>query len=205
MLTPEMAGLVARELKAEFPHLPLVFHSHYQSGFAYATYLEALRCGANGVECSLGFPDGAGQPYSLSLLRMAEDYGLDTGSPDKDAWSRVAQLCRTQLLPLYPNANVVRVPDVSVEQNGIAGGQRSILDKELRDAGQADLIPQVDRTVQVVRKQGGMVCQVTPHTFDYSNGRTRPTLAELPSPVRINRFCSSSLFRRSFSFLCPRR
>ena len=184
-----MAGLVARELKAEFPHLPLIFHSHYQSGFAYATYLEALRCGANGVECSLGFPDGAGQPYSLSLLRMTEEYGLDTGNPDKAAWTRVSKLCRTELLPLYPNANVVRVPDVSVEQNGIAGGQRSILDKELRDAGQAELIPQVDKTVQVVRRQGGMVCQVS-HKFEQSSSRSR--------------LCSSVSSARKLFFAHPR-
>jgi hypothetical protein len=51
---------------------------------------------------------------------------------------------------------------VQVEKTGIAGGQRSILDKELIDAGQARLIPQVDIQVQVARDQGGKVCQVTP-------------------------------------------
>jgi len=37
----------------------------------------------------------------------------------------------------------VRTPDINVEATGIAGGQRSILDKELADAGQANLIPMV--------------------------------------------------------------
>jgi oxaloacetate decarboxylase alpha subunit len=30
VLTPEMAGILAREIKAEFPNLPLIFHTHYQ-------------------------------------------------------------------------------------------------------------------------------------------------------------------------------
>jgi hypothetical protein len=32
-----------------------------QTGYGYMAYLEAVKNGANGVECSLGFPDGAGQ------------------------------------------------------------------------------------------------------------------------------------------------
>jgi pyruvate/oxaloacetate carboxyltransferase len=71
VLTPQMAGALAAAIKDQFPHLPLIFHSHYQTGFSYAAYLEAMRNGANGVECSLGFPDGAGQPYGLTMLRMA--------------------------------------------------------------------------------------------------------------------------------------
>lgn len=144
-----------------------------QTGFAYSTYLEAMRNGANGVECSLGFPDGAGQPYSLSLLRMVEDYGLSTGNPNKAAMRAIAELCNKELRPLYASANIVRTPSIDVEQTGIAGGQRSILDKELADAGQAHLIPQVDSTVQVVRKEGGLICQVTPVADSYAREAMR--------------------------------
>ena len=173
VLTPEMAGALAREIKGEFPDLPLIFHTHYQTGFAYTSYIEAMRNGANGVEASLGFPDGAGQPYSLSLLRMAEDFGLDTGNPDKAAWTAVSDFCNRQLRPLYPSANVVRTPNIAVEQTGVAGGQRSILDKELIDAGQANLISKVDSMVQTVRKEGGLVCQVTPVADSYAREAMR--------------------------------
>jgi hypothetical protein len=54
----------------------------------------------------------------------------------------------------------MKTPDISVETSGIAGGQRSILDKELKDAGQPHLIPQVDVLVAKVRAEGGKVCQV---------------------------------------------
>jgi hypothetical protein len=54
------------------------------------TYMEAVKNGANGVECSLGFPDGAGQPYGLTMLRTFEDMGFDTGSPNKQAMTRIA-------------------------------------------------------------------------------------------------------------------
>ena len=40
VLTPEMAGALAAQVKEAFPHLPLVFHTHYQTGYAYSTYLE---------------------------------------------------------------------------------------------------------------------------------------------------------------------
>lgn len=173
VLTPQMAGLLARELKGEFPDLPLIFHTHYQTGFAYAAYLEAMKNGANGVECSLGFPDGAGQPYSLSMLRMVEDYGLQTGKPNKQAMHAVNMLCKNVLRPLYPSANIVRTPDIEVERTGVAGGQRSILDKELIDAGQGHLIPRVDEMVQQVRKEGGLVCQVTPAADSYAREAMR--------------------------------
>ena len=31
------------------------------------------------LKCSIGFPDGAGQPYSLTMLRTLEDMGFNTG------------------------------------------------------------------------------------------------------------------------------
>lgn len=85
VLTPEMAAVLAGQLKEAFPDIPLVFHTHYQTGYAYMTYLKAMEFGANGVECSLGMADGAGQPFSLTMLRAAEEMGWETGEPDKQA------------------------------------------------------------------------------------------------------------------------
>lgn len=79
VLTPEMAGILAGEIKSRFPHLPLIFHTHYQTGFAYMSYLTAVKNGANGIETSLGFADGAGQPYGLTMLRALEEEGFETG------------------------------------------------------------------------------------------------------------------------------
>jgi pyruvate/oxaloacetate carboxyltransferase len=182
VMTPEMAGVLAAELKAEFPTLPLVFHTHCQTGFGYMTYLEAMRHGANAVECSLGFPDGNGQPYGLTMLRAAEDYGLDTGNPDKEAWHKVNMLCKERIRPLYRQGQVVRTPDIAVELTGIAGGQRSILDKELRDAGQERFIPLVDSMVQQVRREGGLVCQVTPAADSYAREAMRRIRAGIKGP-----------------------
>jgi len=72
VLTPEMAGVLAASIKEAYPDLPLVFHTHYQTGFGYMAYMKAIENGANGVECSIGFADGAGQPYSLTMLRALE-------------------------------------------------------------------------------------------------------------------------------------
>jgi hypothetical protein len=36
-------------------------------------YLEAVKNGANGVECSLGFPDGAGQVRLLPRFNQLHD------------------------------------------------------------------------------------------------------------------------------------
>jgi hypothetical protein len=172
VLTPEMAGCLARQVKEAFPELPLVFHTHYQTGYGYMTYMEAVKNGANGVECSLGFPDGAGQPYSLTMLRVFEDLGFHTGEPSKDAMTKLSEMCK-KMRPSYPQANVMRTPDMSVENSGIAGGQRSILDKELTDAQQAHLIPQVDVLVAKVRAEGGKVCQVTPVADTYAREAMR--------------------------------
>jgi hypothetical protein len=112
---------------------------------------------------------------------MAECYGLNTGNPNKPAWESVSQYCKTHLKPLYPRANLVRTPDVQVELTGIAGGQRSILDKELLDAGQAHLTAQVDTMVQQVRKEGGLVCQVTPAADSYAREAMRRIRGGNPS------------------------
>ena len=166
VLTPEIAGVLAAAIKEAFPDKPLVFHTHYQTGYGYMSYLEAVKNGANGVECSLGFPDGAGQPYALSMLRTFEDFGFSTGEPNKDAMQAIADRCK-EIRSLYPQGRVVRTPDIRIERTGVAGGQRSILDKELSDAGQADLISKVDEEVQRVRVEGGIVCQVTPVADSY--------------------------------------
>ena len=42
-------------------------------------------------------------------------------------------------------------------------------DKELRDVGQAHLIPQVDVEVARVREEGGKVCQVCAYTIHVRN------------------------------------
>lgn len=172
VLTPEMAAAVTREVKEAFPELPLVIHTHYQTGFGYMTYMEAVKAGANGVECSLGFPDGAGQPYGLTMLRLFEELGLETGDPSKAAMSALSELCK-EMRPLYPQANIARTPDISVESSGIAGGQRSILDKELRDLNQSHLIPLIDVEVARVRAEGGKVCQVTPVADTYAREAMR--------------------------------
>jgi len=172
VLTPEMAACVSRQVKEAYPHLPLVIHTHYQTGYGYMTYLEAVKNGANGVECSLGFPDGAGQPYGLTMLRAFEDLGFNTGDPDKKAMTEVSDFCK-EMRPLYPQANLMRSPDISVENSGIAGGQRSILDKELINLNIAYLIPQIDIEVANVRAEGGKVCQVTPVADTYAREAMR--------------------------------
>ncbi len=103
-----------------------------------------------------GFADGAGQPYMLTMIRALEDLGFNTGNPNKQAIARINDYCKT-IRPLYTSAAQMRGPDLAVEVSGIAGGQRTILDKELTDAGQPELIPKVDKEVVVVRAEGGKV------------------------------------------------
>ena len=172
VLTPAMAYALSRQIKEAFPTLPLVFHTHYQAGYGYMTYLKAVEGGANGVECSMGFADGAGQPYTASMLRAFEEAGFHTGSPNISAIRRVTEYCNS-IRPKYVGANIMKTPDISVEDSGIAGGQRSILDKELRDVGQAHLIPELDKEVFRVRSQGGKVCQVTPVADTYAREAMR--------------------------------
>lgn len=172
VLTPAMAGAIAAEVKDAFPDVPLGFHVHYQSGFGYMTYLEAVRNGANAIECSAGLSDGAGQPYTLTMLRALEDMGFSTGRPDQAAIQRVHDLVKP-IRETYPAGRRVITPDVRVELTGIAGGQRTILNAELEEAGQAALIPQVDRLVREVRQEGGLVCQVTPAADSYARETLR--------------------------------
>jgi len=171
VLTPDMAGQLAAALKDAYPHLPLVFHTHYQTGYGYMSYSKAVENGANGIECSLGFADGAGQPYSLTMLRALEDLGIDVGTPNRDAMHEVVKYCKT-IAPYYKQDDIRR-PDISVEVNGIAGGQRSILDKELTECDQPHLIAEVDTEVAITRREGGTVCQVTPVADSYAREAMR--------------------------------
>eukprot|EP00808_Paulinella_micropora_P006935 g52684.t1 len=155
VLTPEMAGVLAAQIKEAFPDIPL-----------------AMKNGANGVECSIGMADGAGQPYSLSMLRAAEEMGWKTGNPNKKAMQAIKDKC-VPIYQMYKSGRIVRTPCIKVEQNGVAGGQRSILDKELRDAGQEHMIPKVDEEILAVRDQGGKVCQVTPVADSYAREAMR--------------------------------
>ncbi len=66
----------APQVKEAYPSLPLIFHTHYQTGYGYMAYLEAVKNGANGVECSLGFPDGAGQVLYYILYRQTSSFSF---------------------------------------------------------------------------------------------------------------------------------
>jgi len=42
VLTPEMAGVLTASIKDAYPDLPLVYHTHYQTGFGYMAYMKAV-------------------------------------------------------------------------------------------------------------------------------------------------------------------
>lgn len=47
------------------------------------------------------FSDGAGQPYSLTMLRAFEEAGFNTGKPNKKAMRKLSEYCRVFMFLMF--------------------------------------------------------------------------------------------------------
>lgn len=161
LLAPNDAYALARGIK-EDTGLPLQIHSHYTTGLAAMSYLEAARAGADVVDCAISpFSMGTSQPATESFVAALRGGPRDTGIdleklvPIADHFRRLREKYRDIVVNLAGiNINILRYQ--------IPGGMYSNLVSQLKEQGAADRLPEVLAEVPRVRKEMGYPPLVTP-------------------------------------------
>ncbi len=144
--------------------IPIHLHTHYTSGMASMTYLEAIKAGVDIIDtCLAPFALRTSQPavepivatlygttrdpgFDLSLLLELDDY-LETVAPKyRD----------------YLAKNRMSVIDTDVLAHQVPGGMISNLVSQLTEAKALDRLHEVYKEVAVTRKELGMPPLVTP-------------------------------------------
>lgn len=171
----DMAGIASpaimkawvTEMKDACPEIPVIIHSHYTTGFAPITYLQAIEAGASGVDCGISTLSGrSGHPAMEVFNQVLADLGYDLGWDPKEAlkaMQAVSALYR-EYHPRYEfcEMKMAGAVDYRVFTQGIPGGQISILRNELVRQGYGHLFDNVIDQIQRVRTQVGGVALVTP-------------------------------------------
>ena len=142
-------------------------HSHYTTGFAPISYLQAIEAGASAVDCGISTLSGrSGHPAMEVLNQTLFDLGYDLGwdfDASVAAMKPIADLYR-EYHDRYEfcEMKMACAVDYRVFTQGIPGGQISIMRNELVRDGYGHLFDKVIDQIQTVRTQVGGVALVTP-------------------------------------------
>lgn len=165
--SPALMKAWVAEMKDACPDIPIIVHSHYTTGFAPITYLQAVEAGASGVDCGISTLSGrSGHPSMEVFNQVLADLGYDLGWDPKDADAKMAAVAKhyREEHPKYEfcEMKMAGAVDYRVFQQGIPGGQISVLRNELVRQGYGHLFDNVIDQIQRVRTQVGGVALVTP-------------------------------------------
>jgi len=191
--SPALMKAWCSEIKSAVPELPLVIHSHYTTGFAPITYMQAIEGGANAIDCAISTLSGrSGHPSMEVFTKVLSEMGYDLGfDVDKaqEAMKDVAELYR-QYHPHYEfcEMKMAGTVDYRVFEKGIPGGQISIFRNELIRNNMGHLFETVMDQIQTVRKEVGGVALVTPtadHVARQSTANAQDGLSQTGETSRL--------------------
>ncbi len=165
----DMAGLlnpfVARELVTRLKEeisVPIQLHSHYTSGMASMTYLEAIQAGVDIVDTAISsLAQSTSQPPSETLVAVLQATPWDTGL-DLELLAEIASYIQ-DIRAHYEayECGLIGV-DTGVLQFQVPGGMMSNLINQLREQQALDRLQEVLDEVPKVRKELGYPPLVTP-------------------------------------------
>ncbi len=167
----DMAGILApydafelfTELKKAV-RVPLHLHTHYTSGMGSMTCLKAVEAGVDIVDtCIAPYAMRTSMPPVEPLLLTLEGSERDPGLE----MNRLLEIGKylESIAPRYQKhlaANTLSLIDESVIAHQIPGGMTSNLVSQLKEMNALDRLSEVQREIQVVRKEAGMPPLVTP-------------------------------------------
>ncbi|GHU75979.1 oxaloacetate decarboxylase [Clostridia bacterium] len=163
LLLPSDAYNLVSEIK-KITDLPLQIHSHYTSGLASCTYLEAVRAGADIIDTSLApLAMGSGQPATEVMSAILAGY-VKTDI-DNDILSSVSSKLshvRTDALKSGLLDPIVLNVNIDILKYQVPGGMLSNLVSQLKLQNAEDKYEEVLREIPKVRADFGYPPLVTP-------------------------------------------
>ena len=155
----ELVGALKRELS-----IPLVVHTHFTSGMAYMSLLEAIKAGADGIDTcvapfALRTSHAAVEPIVYALAGTPRDTGLDLEALVRagEGLERIAPKYRDFL-----DDTKLAIVDPGVLSHQIPGGMFSNMVAQLRQADALDRLPEVYDELPRTRRELGFPPLVTP-------------------------------------------
>ncbi|MFW9830790.1 MAG: pyruvate/oxaloacetate carboxyltransferase [Candidatus Thorarchaeota archaeon] len=161
LLSPFIAKELVTRLKEEI-NVPIQLHSHYTSGMASMTYLEAIKAGVDVVDTAISsLAQSTSQPPCEAMVAVLEGTPWDSHL-DLELLSEVASYIQ-EVRERYEayECGLVGV-DTNVLQFQVPGGMMSNLVNQLREQNALDRLQDVLDEVPRVRKELGYPPLVTP-------------------------------------------
>ncbi|MFX1342015.1 MAG: pyruvate/oxaloacetate carboxyltransferase [Promethearchaeota archaeon] len=161
LLSPFIARELVTRLKEEIS-VPIQLHSHYTSGMASMSYLEAIQSGVDVVDTAISsLAQSTSQPPCESLVAVLKGTPWDS-KLDLELLSEIATYIQNvrELYEAY-ECGLVGV-DTNVLQFQVPGGMMSNLVNQLREQNALDRLQDVLDEVPRVRKELGYPPLVTP-------------------------------------------
>ena len=168
----DMAGLLVPYKAKELVHalkevvdIPIDLHTHYTSGVASMTYLEAVEAGVDIIDTAMSpFALGTSQPATEVMVETFKGTPYDTGL-DQNLLSEIADYFRPMreeaLESGLMNPKVLGV-NINTLRYQVPGGMLSNLISQLKEQGKEDKYEEVLAEVPRVRKDLGEPPLVTP-------------------------------------------
>ena len=168
----DMAGLLVPYKAKELVHalkevvdIPIDLHTHYTSGVASMTYLEAVEAGVDIIDTAMSpFALGTSQPATEVMVETFKGTPYDTGL-DQTLLSEIADYFRPMreeaLESGLMNPKVLGV-NINTLRYQVPGGMLSNLISQLKEQGKEDKYEEVLAEVPRVRKDLGEPPLVTP-------------------------------------------
>ena len=168
----DMAGLLVSYKAKELVHalkevvdIPIDLHTHYTSGVASMTYLEAVEAGVDIIDTAMSpFALGTSQPATEVMVETFKGTPYDTGL-DQNLLSEIADYFRPMreeaLESGLMNPKVLGV-NINTLRYQVPGGMLSNLISQLKEQGKEDKYEEVLAEVPRVRKDLGEPPLVTP-------------------------------------------
>jgi pyruvate/oxaloacetate carboxyltransferase len=164
ILTPERTRELLTTVLENCDGIPIEFHSHCNTGLAPLCYLEAIKAGVTILHTAMApLANGTSLPAVESVLRNAKRMGY-TSELDEDALGKASAhfhaMAEREGLPI---GNPMEY-DLYYTDHQVPGGMMTNLNRQLREVGKEDLLPQVLEEIIQVRRELGYPVMATPYS-----------------------------------------
>lgn len=163
-ITPEQTRELLSTVFQNCDGIPVEFHSHCSTGLAPFSYLEAIKAGVTILHTAVApLANGTSLPALESILRNAKRMGF-TSDIDEDALTKMSahfrQIAEKEGLPI----GVPMEYDLFSVEHQVPGGMMTNLQRQLKEVGMEELLPQVLEEIIQVRKDLGYPLMGTPYS-----------------------------------------
>ena len=163
ILSPAMAGKLTARLKKDHPQMPVQLHCHDTSGYSEMAYLEAIKAGADVIDCAISsLAGGTSHPATETLVAGLNEYDEYSTGMELEPLEWISQYFKDVRKKYWKFESGLLGVDAGVLRHQVPGGMISNLVGQLRDQGAESKLPLVLEENARVRADMGYPPLVTP-------------------------------------------